>query len=283
MNEPDNFALVRKPSNAVEKAAPGEKRILSGMVAETLVVAREQKLTNSSDRDDAESEKWYLIGEKYYLGEGVAKDAIEAVKWLRKAAERNHVKAQTMLGNCYSFEEGDYFGEGVTKDYKEAVKWYCKAADKNDSGAEFRLGYCYREGKGVAKDYKEAVKWFRKAAEHGSGRQAEYNMGVIYEKGEGVARDYSEAVKWYRKAAEKDHAQAQHNLGVCYEKGHGVQQDFPEAYKLYKLVANNRMWPFDNREIIAGILKRILARMTAVEIAEGERRYHEFCSSKHSD
>jgi TPR repeat protein len=248
MNEQNNSALVRKPSSAVEKAAPGAKSILSGMAAETLAVAREQKLSAPLD---AELEQWYLMGEKYYLGEGVAKDVAEAAKCFRKAAERNHAKAQRCLGNCYCF------GEGIAKNCVEALRWYRKAAEKNDAGAEFRLGCCYREGEGVTKDYMEAVKWFHKAAEHGSGRQAQYNLGVFYEKGEGVVRDYAEAVKWYRKAAEDDHAQAQHNLGVCYEKGHGVQQDFPEAYKFCKLAANNRLWPFDDREIIAGILKRI--------------------------
>jgi DNA-binding NtrC family response regulator len=36
VNEKNGFALVRKPSSAIEKAAPGAKQILSGMVADTL-------------------------------------------------------------------------------------------------------------------------------------------------------------------------------------------------------------------------------------------------------
>jgi hypothetical protein len=38
MNEQNNFALIPKPSSAVEKAAPGAKRILSEMVKDTLVL-----------------------------------------------------------------------------------------------------------------------------------------------------------------------------------------------------------------------------------------------------
>lgn len=41
MNEKNDFAVVRRPSSAVEKAAPGAKRILSGMVADALVMARD--------------------------------------------------------------------------------------------------------------------------------------------------------------------------------------------------------------------------------------------------
>jgi hypothetical protein len=39
MNEKNNSALVRKPSSALKKAAPRAKRIMSGMVADTLSVA----------------------------------------------------------------------------------------------------------------------------------------------------------------------------------------------------------------------------------------------------
>jgi hypothetical protein len=40
MNKKNGFALVRMPSNAVEKAAPGAKRILSGMVTDTLALRK---------------------------------------------------------------------------------------------------------------------------------------------------------------------------------------------------------------------------------------------------
>jgi len=40
MNESDNFALVPRPADALEKAEPGTKRVLAGMVTETLALAR---------------------------------------------------------------------------------------------------------------------------------------------------------------------------------------------------------------------------------------------------
>ena len=45
MNEQDNFALVPRPSSAVEKAAPGATRILSGMVADTLALVKKEQAT----------------------------------------------------------------------------------------------------------------------------------------------------------------------------------------------------------------------------------------------
>jgi CheY-like chemotaxis protein len=44
MIEKDNFALVPKSPGALEKAEPGAKRILSGMVAETLALAKRKPL-----------------------------------------------------------------------------------------------------------------------------------------------------------------------------------------------------------------------------------------------
>jgi Leucine-rich repeat (LRR) protein len=44
MNDKNDFALVRKPSSAVEKTAPRAKRILSGMVADTLSLTKKFRL-----------------------------------------------------------------------------------------------------------------------------------------------------------------------------------------------------------------------------------------------
>jgi len=40
MNEKNDFALVPKPSSAVEKSAPGTKRRLSGTVEDTLELVK---------------------------------------------------------------------------------------------------------------------------------------------------------------------------------------------------------------------------------------------------
>jgi TPR repeat protein len=152
------------------------------------------------------------------------------------------------------------------------------AAEQNYAKAQFCLGWCYREGRGVAKDEMEAVKWWHKAAEQNNA-DAQFILGHCYAKGQCVAKDYVEAVKWFRKAAEpgradyliRGHTFAQLSLGRCYEHGQGVPQDVIEAYKFYKLFADDEVChdPSDS-------LKRIVTRMSAVEIAEGERRYREF-------
>ena len=102
------------------------------------------------------------IGDCYWDGIGVDKDAKEAVVWYRKAAGQGMARAQYCLGDCY------YHGEGVEKDFKEAVKWYRKSAEQGNASAQVWLGCCYLNGEGVKKDVKEAAKWLEKSAKQGN-------------------------------------------------------------------------------------------------------------------
>jgi len=216
-----------------------------------------------AEQGDVEAQK--NLGNIYIFGEGVPKDAVEAVKWWRMAAEQGYDKAQNNLGLSYER------GEGVPKDMVEAMKWYRKAAEQGLAMAQVNIGSCYERGyvggmpspvqaekwyrKAAAqglvealvslgfcyynrglKNPAEAVKWWRKAAEQGS-PVAQNSLGFCYERGEGVAKDLVEAVKWYRKAAEQGYVQAQVNLGLCYEEGKAVPKDMVEAVKWYRKAA----------------------------------------------
>lgn len=72
----------------------------------------------------------YNLADCYIRGKDVARDAVEAGKWLRKAAEQNYVKAQVVLGLCY------YGGEGVRKNAVEAYKWFALAATQGDQAGK---------------------------------------------------------------------------------------------------------------------------------------------------
>ena len=95
---------------------------------------------------------------RFYYGEGVAKDFVEAVKWFRKAAEQGNALAQYMLGVCYGY------GYGVAKDYAEAGKWWRKAAEQGNVDGQYLLGACYKNGRGVEEDYVEAYAWLNLAS-----------------------------------------------------------------------------------------------------------------------
>ena len=171
-----------------------------------------------------------MLGDCYYVGEGIREDKQEAVKWFRLAAEQGDAEAQRMLGACY------YVGEGIREDKREAVKWYRLAAEQKNSAAQKELGNCYYVGEGIREDKQEAVKWFRLAADQGDA-EAQRWLGDCYYVGEGIREDKQEAVKWFRLAAEQGDAAAQRMLGACYYVGEGIREDKREAVKWFRLAA----------------------------------------------
>jgi S1-C subfamily serine protease len=102
------------------------------------------------------------VGFCYSNGEGVAKDAVEAVTWYRKAAEQGIALAQYYLGIAYGA------GNGAGKDFTESAKWCLKAAEQGHAEAQYHLGLAYAAGVGVGKDYVQAYKWFNLSAGQGN-------------------------------------------------------------------------------------------------------------------
>jgi S1-C subfamily serine protease len=112
--------------------------------------------------ESGKAEAQFNLGNKYYEGEGVKKDFIEALKWYRKAAEQGYADAQNSLGNMY------YEGEGVEKNFVESVKWFRKAAEQGDATSQFCLGACYGLGQGVTQNDIQAYIWSSLAAAQGA-------------------------------------------------------------------------------------------------------------------
>ena len=94
---------------------------------------------------------------------GIPKDAVEAMKWYRKAAENGHARAQYFMGKSY------HSGEGVPKDQVEAFKWWRKAAEQGHATSRFNLGVMYFYGRGTTKDFSEAARWFNARSTQESG------------------------------------------------------------------------------------------------------------------
>lgn len=108
---------------------------------------------------DGDADAQYAIASVYHLGTREVKDAKEAAKWYKKAAEQGHRLSQLALAECY------HNGEGVKKDMKKAVNWYKKGLDGRDirdwgyfeAEAAYHLGVCYYEGLGVEKNEEEGI------------------------------------------------------------------------------------------------------------------------------
>ena len=284
MNGKNDFALVPRPPGALEKAEPGAKRILSGMVADTLALVKPVRL-DFPDGNAASVEEWLQQGKNFYFGYGVSKNYEKAFAFFSKAAATGHPEAQFHVGLC--FEDGD----GVKPDEVQAVKWYRESAIGGFAKAQNNLAVCYRDGHSVQRDYAEAEKWYCMAAAQGyaptscrpknesrghgltceqlsSGQNpgAVQRMGFYYRYkfGHGAPQDGAEAVKWYRMAAERGCADAQTNLGVCYELGYGIPQDFTEAARWYRMASAQDCADAQNK-LIVGIQSGLIVPLDSDE------------------
>ena len=162
----------------------------------------------------------------YREGYGTAVDHVEAVKWVRKAAEQGFARAQYDLGLMYEF------GTGVERSNEKAAEWYLKAAEQGYADAQYNLGYMYEYGTGVEQSYEKAAEWVQKAADQGYA-DAQYNLGDMYRDGRGVEESFEKAAEWVQKAADQGLAVAQNCLGFMYQNGTGVEQSYEKAVEWY--------------------------------------------------
>lgn len=179
-----------------------------------------------AERGDPEAQ--FELGRHLITGSEVAKkDEAEGARWLRKAADQNHLPAQHVLGSLY--EEGI----GLPKDQAKAVEWYRKAASNGLPMAQHSLGICYDIGKGVTKDAKEAAQWFRNAANQDfPPAQAAYASKL--ERGDGLDKSTSKAAQWYLRAAQADYVPAMTRLANMYYTGTGVPLDYRRTSAWYR-------------------------------------------------
>ena len=103
----------------------------------------------------------YKLGNIYRMGDGVPRDAVEAVKWYRLAAENGKAWAGYNLGVMYSF------GDGVPENDAEAVKWYRLAAEQGYALAQYNLGGMYSRGDGVPVNNIRAYVWWSVSSANG--------------------------------------------------------------------------------------------------------------------
>lgn len=84
--------------------------------------------------------------------------SLEAVRWLRAAADSEHPGAMVELGKLYRS------GFGVLQDYDQAARWIRTAAVRGDAEGMLELGRLYRDGIGFPRDPVRAYVWFNRAA-----------------------------------------------------------------------------------------------------------------------
>ncbi len=190
-----------------------------------------------------------LLGHYYHQGRGVEVNFDEAMRWYKKAAEKDGFAADAARNNIGLM----YFrGEGVPKDNQEAIKWLQRAADNGYTSATKNLKFAkgqtlYNEARELSKnnpseaDLKKSFELMLQAAETDYG-WAMWHTAENYREGKGTPQNYEQALYWYRLVAELDHKAApvaQNNIGLFYYRGQGVTKDRQESLKWLQRAADN--------------------------------------------
>jgi hypothetical protein len=100
-------------------------------VGDTAAEQQAAKLIALAEKDPRAA---YDLGLRYFRGDGVRQDSYQALKWMRDAAERGFLKAQTAVGRFYLMGL-----EEMGSDPAEAEKWLSIAAGRGDKEAKSLL------------------------------------------------------------------------------------------------------------------------------------------------
>jgi uncharacterized protein len=134
-----------------------------------------------------------ILGKALLQGRGgIARELIEAGRWLRAAAEAGDAAAAYHLGMLYRTPGAPGHSPAA------AIPWLQRAADQHLPAALFLLGNAYRSGEGVAVDARKAVECYTEAAalDHPESIQA---LAMAYQGGElGLTRDEVKAAELLR-------------------------------------------------------------------------------------
>lgn len=200
------------------------------LVQAQLAGVNEKQMLEWADRGDADAQ--FELGLRMITGEGVKKNEEEGVKWVRRAAEQDHLRAMHVMGSL--FEEG----VGVSQDLAKSVEWYEKSAEMGFALAQFSVGIAYDLGRGVEVNKTTAAEWFRKAAAQGHPpSMAAYASKM--ELGEGVEKSTTRAALYYLEASQKGYLPAMTRMASMYYLGIGVPVDYERAGAWYQRAARS--------------------------------------------
>ena len=130
--------------------------------------------TKAANANDKKGQR--ELGICYYIGIGVARDHVAALKWYELAGDADSFNR---MGVIYS--KGEY---GVDTDDTKAVEYYRKAADLGDEVAQYNLANMYYKGEGVEQSFTEARRFFKLSADQDD-EDAQFKLGVMMILGEG--------------------------------------------------------------------------------------------------
>lgn len=211
-----------------------------------------EKILAEAKKGEVDSQ--YKLASMYQFGNGTPIDFEEATKWYKKALEKGHPSALSMLKTIkYTGEGFEPLNEELDRerqikkemqieeemDEEELKKHKLKIkhidADNGDLSAQSDLATDYY----LDQEPAEAFKWALLASKQGDAC-SQHTLGVLYEQGFSSQKaNIKEAVKWLTKSADQGYDMAQERLFEMYYDGDGVPKDYEKAIKWIKEIAKN--------------------------------------------
>jgi TPR repeat protein len=179
-----------------------------------------EKLQKAADEGDADAQ--FELGNRYCF---VKNELEKAFIWYEKAAKQDHVKALSVVAECY------FTGAGVKLSWEKGFPWCKKAAEMGCSARQMHMGFFYEDGDYVEKDIEEAIYWYKKAAQ-GEQVHALLRLAAIYlRKQESDSDDYDGsriAINAYVKVLERNISEAYYLLPTYEDYDDDVDDDIDD-------------------------------------------------------
>ena len=190
----------------------------------------------------------YELAKALTSGAPLAEKNREAVKWLRKAVEKEHAQSEHLLGILiargqgarpnpkmahalfrsaatmgyapaqYDLARSLVWGFGCEANPREALTWFRLAAAQGHVLSQKESADAYLTGRGCQVDLRQATSYLKKAVIGGLEEYASH-LGELYLREDNPVRNESEAIRWISEAARSGNAPAQYRLALFYESG----------------------------------------------------------------
>ena len=207
-------------------------------------------------RAGEDAEAMAALGNLLMQGDGVDRDAVMAVEWLRQAADKHHAEAQWRLGLAYAR------GEGIEKNSAEAARLLELSVAQGNRDAQYHWAQWLERSSNHADTRAQALRLYEAAAQQGQlsaqvhlayALRADEVMQLPDHDAEGpgayrkapsryaahrsTAPHLVRSLHFFRLAADQGHPEAQFEIGQMFAQGLGIGQQFEEAAHWYLLAA----------------------------------------------
>lgn len=140
--------------------------------------------------DLGDSSAHYLLGQRYFQGDGVAQDYVKAAQWFEKAVELGYWQygeyPQLMLAKMYfeglGVEQNNFKVRALLEEHNVCFYELSGYSKPIEVESIYRLGYLYANGLGAQQDFSKARQCLKNACEQGRYEQACKELKVLDDK-----------------------------------------------------------------------------------------------------